>query len=220
MTLLIRLAAVLILLVLTVIALGFYKFNIAGDDLYIKENDMVRPLAPFEEGARSVMMRLFSLDTGHSFKITLPDSNSAVTLTGFNKEPSLAVGAYQDKEIRGEVLLDYLRLTPLNLPGNTGTTQFAAPFAVTTQGTGVFWYLGMFRLDDRSGSITHLDSQYLGDRVVIQAISPDIPFDPPHRITISLRTLAPEQPMATTPGQETERTFYVTRDTIEVSASR
>ncbi|MCC4264148.1 hypothetical protein LL240_06735 [Oceanimonas baumannii] len=218
MTLLKRLTAVLILVVLTVMALGFYKFNVAEDDLYIKENDMVWPLAPFDEGARNVMMRLFSQDTHHPFKITLPDSNSAVTLTGFNKEPSLAVGTYQDQEVRGEVLLDYPRLTPLNLPGNAGTTQFVAPFAVTTQGSGVFWYLGMFRLDDRSGAITHLDSQYLGDRVVIRAITPDTPFDPPYRITISLQTHAPEQPMSATPEQAAERLFFVTRDALKASA--
>ncbi|MGX2952756.1 hypothetical protein ACWAU3_06705 [Shewanella sp. JL219SE-S6] len=52
MKLFIRMAVVLGLVFLAVIALGIYRFNFTEDDLYVRENDMVRPLAEFDGGAK------------------------------------------------------------------------------------------------------------------------------------------------------------------------
>ncbi|MEL4392356.1 hypothetical protein [Shewanella algae] len=220
MKLFIRVAVVLGLVFLAVIALGIYRFNFTEDDLYVRENDMVRPLAEFDGGAKGVMKRLFSLDTREQFRIRLPDSNKSVTLTGFKEEQHLAFGEYLDEVVRGEVLLDYRKLTPLNLPGNAESMQFVVPFAVTTQGSGVFWYLGMFRFDYQTGAIAHLASQFLGDRIEIEAITPKEPFDPPYSVTLALKTRTQEQSMAEAPGEYVERTFFVTLNSILPSSSQ
>ena len=72
----------------------------------------VKPVA----NASEVMLKLFSLNTANPFEITLPEGGKSVALTHFIKikQTEFAMGDYQDGEVKGRVLLDYLRITPLN----------------------------------------------------------------------------------------------------------
>ncbi|WP_394392781.1 hypothetical protein [Shewanella woodyi] len=167
-----------------------------------------------------VMRKLFSLQTTTPFNIMLPDSNSLVALTYFldgdkhkNQDNSeLAAGSYQHGEVRGSVLLDYYKITPLNFPEGSSATSathsdndkalftFVAPFAVTTQGSGVFWYLGLFNIDYQTNRLSHLDSEFVGDRVKIKHIEPSEPFDSSNSITVTYNERAPLQAMSDKPS--------------------
>ncbi|MBN7795077.1 hypothetical protein [Parahaliea mediterranea] len=203
---------------LAVVALGVHRFHFTTDDLHLKESARGSRPAPCEAGAAGVMRCLFSLDTREPFRIRLPDSDKPVTLSGVNAPQRLAVGDYQDGPVRGQVLLDYQLITPLNLPGISGSMQFVAPFAVTTQGSGAFWYLGMFNIDLQSGHTRHLASEFLGDRVHIEAIDVKTPFDPPYSVTLSIKTRTAAQSMAEAPAEPVQRTFQLDHDSLQPSS--
>ncbi|MCL1088467.1 hypothetical protein L2744_02340 [Shewanella profunda] len=173
----------------------------------------VKPVA----NASEVMLKLFTLNTANPFEVTLPEGHRSVVLTHFIKikQTELAIGDYQDGEVKGRVLLDYMRITPLNFDPALGpdtqsnapiqqnldaqTMPFVAPFIVTTQGSGVFWYLGLFNLDYEHTSLKHLGSVLIGDRIEIDSVEPVYPFEPPYKIAVTYRDRAPNEPMSQNP---------------------
>ncbi|MCU7996166.1 hypothetical protein [Shewanella glacialipiscicola] len=233
------------LVILIILAAGIYRFNLTSDDLYgeIEEEQVMfddnvaneamaeQPIKPqagdvesatFVESesvanASEVMSKLFNLQTVNSFNVILPESAKPVELTHFINinQIDLAIGDYQNGEVKGRVLLDYLRITPLNFdPALEPDTQssapiqddptvqimpFVAPFIVTTQGSGAFWYLGFFNLDYEYKSLKHLNSVMLGDRIEIESIEPIYPFEAPYKLLVTYRDRAPNQPMSASP---------------------
>lgn len=171
------------LVILAILAAGIYRFNMTNDDIYMVMEDgkvmqydeamaqektqaqtnEVEVVTPLEvkpvANASEVMLKLFSLNTANPFEITLPEGGKSVALTHFIKikQTEFAMGDYQDGEVKGRVLLDYLRITPLNFdPALEPDTQsnapiqddpkmqtmpFVAPFIVTTQVRGHFGIL-------------------------------------------------------------------------------
>ncbi|MCU8020258.1 MULTISPECIES: hypothetical protein [unclassified Shewanella] len=229
------------LVVLALLAAGIYRFNMTNDDIYMVMEDgqvmqydeamahektqaqanEIETVTPFEvkpvANASEVMLKLFSLNTANPVEITLPEGGKSVALTHFIKikQTEFAMGDYQDGEIKGRALLDYLRITPLNFdPALEPDTQsdapiqddpkmqtmpFVAPFIVTTQGSGVFWYLGLFNLDFKHNSLKHLGSVMLGDRIEVDSIEPVYPFEAPFKIAVTYRDRASDQPMSESP---------------------
>ncbi|MGI2069378.1 hypothetical protein ACROAD_04115 [Shewanella baltica] len=238
------------LVILAILAAGIYRFNMTNDDIYMVMEDgkvmqydeamaqektqaqanEVEVVTPLEvkpvANASEVMLKLFSLNTANPFEITLPEGGKSVALTHFIKikQTEFAMGDYQDGEVKGRVLLDYLRITPLNFdPALEPDTQsnapiqddpkmqtmpFVAPFIVTTQGSGAFWYLGLFSLDFEHNNLKHLGSVMLGDRIEVDNIEPVYPFEAPFKIAVTYRDRAPDQPMSESP--EIVKTLEVT----------
>ncbi|MEL4239091.1 hypothetical protein [Shewanella xiamenensis] len=239
-------------LVLSILAVGVYRFNMTNDDIYmvmedgqvlqydeamaqadakakakaqeaklLSSEDVLESVVPSEvkpvANASEVMLKLFSLNTANKFEVSLPDSHKAVVLTHFInvKQTEFAIGDYQDGEAKGRVLLDYLRVTPLNFdPALEPDTQsdaplqddpqqqtmpFVAPFIVTNQGSGVFWYLGLFSLDYGQNRVQHLGSVFIGDRIEVDNIEPVYPFESPFKVAVTYRERAVDQPMTTPP---------------------
>ncbi|MEC4724194.1 hypothetical protein HWQ46_01340 [Shewanella sp. D64] len=166
-----------------------------------------------------VMRKLFSLKTSAPFNVNLPNSQMGVPLTYFigksNTEGKqtnneLVVGDYQYDEVKGKILLDYYKITPLNgLPVSANAYQkretdlftFLAPFAVTTQETGVFWYLGLFSIDYRTSTLSHLKSEFIGDRVEIKSIEFKEPFDSPYSVSVTYKVRSANQAMSDAPTE-------------------
>ena len=188
----------------------------------LSSEDVMESVVPSEvkpvANASEVMLKLFSLNTANPFGVSLPDSHDAVVLTHFIKvkQTEFAIGDYHDGEAKGRVLLDYLRITPLNFdPALEPDTQsdvplqddpqqqimpFVAPFIVTNQGSGVLWYLGLFSLDYGHNRVQHLGSVLIGDRIEVDNIEPVYPFQAPFKIAVTYRERAADQPMTTPPN--------------------
>lgn len=184
----------------------------------INETDLVVPseIKPVAN-ASEVMLKLFTLNTANPFEVHLPEGHKPVALTHFIKvkQTEFAIGDYQDGDVKGRVLLDYMRITPLNfdpalepdtqsnapiqLDLNAQTMPFVAPFIVTTQGSGVFWYLGLFNLDYEHSSLKHLGSVLIGDRIEVDNVEPVYPFESPYKIAVTYRDRAPNEPMSENP---------------------
>lgn len=186
-----------------------------------KKNGTLRDdiLAADIDKSALVMRKLFSLKTSAPFNVNLPNSPMGVPLTYFigksNTEGEqtnneLVVGDYQDGEVKGKILLDYYKITPLNgLPVSANSYQkretdrftFLAPFAVTTQGTGVFWYLGLFSIDYRTNTLSHLKSEFIGDRVEIKSIEFKESFGSPYSVSVTYKVRSENQAMSDAPTE-------------------
>lgn len=176
-------------------SIGIYRFNFTSADIYmeladgevIQYDDLMREIE--ENGYSKVMLSLFSIRTKEDLKIQLPeqpeDSPVWVPLRNIDSQAThrSAVGDYTLEEESGTVALSYDTIQTLNpvaykqkADNQTADNQkivLVAPFSVSDQGTGLFYYLGLFEQDNQKMSVQHRDSFLLGNRVNIVSIQPD-----------------------------------------------
>jgi len=152
----------------------------------------------FGQENSKVMLKLFNMKTSNDFFIKIPETDSICKLTEFEKIDSLeyAKGSYSDEDEIGDVFLDYLQMHPIHLTGKKTVFFFVAPFIVTNQGSGIFYYLGFFTTDTKEMRITHLDSYFLGDTILIESIKIT-----GNRIKISIKVHSEDQAMSDDPDQ-------------------
>ena len=181
------------------------------------------------DGVNKVMLKLFSLQTTNAFPILLPQTSLSVPLSEFVSagDVEYAAAEYQDGEAQGRVMLDYLNITPINFDQQgldasavteavteSQSMPFIAPFAVTTQGSGSFWYVGMFSLNYQNDTVAHLGSVFIGDRVVIDSIEAATPFSAPYQMLVHYRDHTEAQSMAEPPATEHVLTLTVSESGI------
>ncbi len=190
---------------LLVTAAGVYRFNLTNDDIYVVDAESSL------DTENNVMLTLFSFDIDDYWQIQLPNSEAKASLTALREydDLHLATGKYQDGEEHGSVGLDYYKITPLNLGNIDDEMVFSAPFFVSNQGTGVFWYLGLFKLNTDTGEIKQIDTFFLGDRIKVDELKTDEPFD----VTSSLHTTyfkhSQQQSMAEIPSEKVDQYIKV-----------
>ncbi|MGF1902476.1 hypothetical protein [Aliivibrio sifiae] len=209
-----KIVLVILTVVLLVIVAGVYRFNFTNDDIYVVQTD--DKVIPFDTTSNldfknNVMLTLFSFDTDDYWQIQLPDSKVKVSLTELTEydDVHLATGKYQNGDEHGLVSLDYYKITPLNL-GNIGDEMvFSAPFSVTNQGTGNFWYLGLFNLNAKTGEIEQIDTLFLGDRIKLEELETDEPFDVTSSLHATYFEHSQEQSMAEAPSKKVEQLIKV-----------
>ncbi|AZQ09784.1 hypothetical protein [Shewanella khirikhana] len=163
--------------------------------------------------ANPVMLTLFSLKTLSAFEIAVPDSNAKAPLSKFieGHGQKFVIGEYVDGPVRGNVALDYTRMQALNAPFNN-TQLLLAPFVVSNQGSGSFWYLGLFSFDIPKGTIRQLDASFLGDRIAVQNLNVGSRSLLPVSINAELLVHGPQQSMAEPPRLLEIRRLNVTAD--------
>lgn len=160
-----------------------------------------------------VMLKLFSMKTNQAWLIEVPETEAKAALTGFSADSDnyLVSGDYSYQEERGTVELDYSKITPLPVGDASQYMTFVAPFSVSNQGSGLFWYLGMFRLDINRARVAQLDTLFLGDRIKIQSLSTDEPFDVSSAVKITFLNHGENQSMSEIPQKMTEKVIKVSK---------
>ncbi|QUM75795.1 hypothetical protein HWV00_05870 [Moritella sp. 24] len=154
-----------------------------------------------------VMLTLFSMKTSNDFIVTLPDTGVDVKLTkiiGLGTPEGKAQGDYQVEQDRGEVLLDYRHISPLNLTASNGRLYFVAPFSVSNQGSGLFHYIGLFEQDFDSNRIRHVDSYFIGDRIQLNEMRID-----ESSVDLSFNQHGDKQAYAEAPSETVELTLTI-----------
>lgn len=209
-----KIVLVILTVILLVVAAGVYRFNFTNDDIYVVQTD--DQVVPFDttnnvDPKNNVMLMLFSFDIDRYWQIQLPDSEAKVPLTDLREydDLHLATGKYQDGDEHGLVSLDYYNITPLHLGNIDDEMVFSAPFSVTNQGTGNFWYLGLFNLNTKTGEIEQIDTFFLGDRIKVDELKPDEPFDVTSSLHVIYLKHSPQQSMAEAPNEKVEQFIKV-----------
>ena len=193
-----------------IVAASVNYFSVTDHDIQqVQTYGQVAPVGTLSNS--NVMLALFSLQTKQYWQIQLPDSTAKAALTELKESNGvhLATGKYQDGDEYGVVSVEYDKITPLNL-GNTGDEMvFTAPFAVSNQGSGIFWYLGLFQLNTSTAVIKQIDTIFIGDRIIIKALQPDEPFDVTSSVQVTYYHYGPKQSMAETPSELVEQHIKV-----------
>ena len=209
-----KILLVILTLILLVVAAGIYRFNFTNDDIYVVQTD--DQVVPFDTTnnvvpKNNVMLMLFSFDIDRYWQIQLPDSEAKAPLTDLRKydDLHLATGKYQDGDEHGLVSLDYYNITPLHLGNIDDEMVFSAPFSVSNQGTGTFWYLGLFNLNTNTGEIGQIDTFFLGDRIKVNELKTDEPFDVTSSLYVSYFKHDQKQSMAEIPSERVEQYIKV-----------
>ncbi|MBT1444723.1 hypothetical protein KJI95_09340 [Shewanella sp. JM162201] len=161
----------------------------------------------------AVMWQLFTLNTKAPFVLNVPDTKVRSKLSEFVElgGHSYVKGQFEDGPVRGEVLLRYKDLQPLNASFR-GLKLLIAPFMVANQGSGSFWYLGLYGLNEEKRAIGHLDSIFIGDRVDIRSFSPSDHAMLPVLVNGEVLVHAPGQPMAEPPRLMEIRRYEISWD--------
>ncbi|WP_023603383.1 hypothetical protein [Aliivibrio logei] len=209
-----KIVLVILTVILLVVAAGIYRFNFTNDDIYIVQAD--DQVVPFDttnnvDPKNNVMLTLFSFDIDRYWQIQLPDSKVKASLTELRKydDVHLATGKYQDGDEHGLVSLDYYNITPLHLGNIDDQMVFSTPFSVTNQGAGTFWYLGLFKLNTNTGEIGQIDTFFLGDRIKVNELKTDEPFDVTSSLYVSYFKHDQKQSMAEKPSEKVEQRIRV-----------
>lgn len=209
-----KIVLVILTVILLVVAAGIYRFNFTNDDIYVVQAD--NQVVPFDttnnvDPKNNVMLTLFSFDIDRDWQIQLPDSKVKASLTELREydDVHLATGIYEDGDEHGLVSLDYYNITPLHLGNIDDEMVFSAPFSVTNQGTGNFWYLGLFNLNTKTGEIEQIDTFFLGDRIKVDELKPDEPFDVTSSLHVIYLKHSPQQSMAEKPSEKVEQRIKV-----------
>ena len=209
-----KILLVILTLILLVVAAGIYRFNFTNDDIYVVQTD--DQVVPFDttnnvDPKNNVMLMLFSFDIDRYWQIQLPDSEAKAPLTDLRKydDLHLATGKYQDGDEHGLVSLDYYNITPLHLGNIDDEMVFSAPFSVSNQGSGIFWYLGLFNLNTKTGEIEQIDTFFLGDRIKVNELKPEEPFDVTSSLYVSYFKHDQKQSMAEKPSEKVEQRIRV-----------
>lgn len=215
--LLLRLALASLIVVVIVLAAGIYRFNFTNGDIYVQQEDGSVLHWDDSEGAREVMRTLFSVDTGQVWRLEVPEREARAVLTEIDTdgEPPYAAGRYEAGEERGEARLYYRYLQPLNLGDAEDEMYFVAPYTISNQGSGVFWYLGLFRFDTASYAIAQRDSLLLGDRIAFEGIAVEEPLEITGRLGVRLKEHGPQASLAEAPDSPRTLTLAVTAESLE-----
>lgn len=153
-----------------------------------------------------VILKLFAIQTDQTWKVKVPEADVMCELNHFSQPDTLykVYGNYAKGDERGTLSLAYKKLTPYN-KHETNTFFFVAPFTVSNQGSGVFYYLGFFKMNNKNGLITQTrKSAFLGDRIRIDSIEAKN-----KDVIVSIRVRSAQEPMVAEPTEEKKLVFQV-----------
>ncbi len=118
-----------------------------------------------------VMQKLFQVECSADLYVTVPEENTKCKIDQLVNQNAryFAKGNYKNGEERGVIFVDYKKLTPLNF-STKDEKYYLIPFIVSNQGSGSFYYLGLFKLNKKKVMSEHLSSFFLGDRIKIESV--------------------------------------------------
>lgn len=154
------------------------------------------------------LLKLFSLKTSNDWVITIPETNAKCKISEVDTDSLHVVkGVYIDGDERGEVIVDYLKITTLN-QSSKDKQYFMVPFKVSNQGSGIFNYVGMFVLDYEGKTIRQIDSYFLGDRIIIDSLK----YNGDDTLQVQLKAHSEQQSFSETPVESKELEVSVNKN--------
>ncbi|ROP22278.1 hypothetical protein [Vibrio crassostreae] len=149
-----------IVMLVVVILAGVYRFSLSDEEILAKFPSSQVSYDP-------VVETVFDLKTTNPWTIKVPENNAYAFINEIDAPKAIAFGRYDSGVERGVVTVDTKSLSAVTL-GNA--SFFVAPMWISNQGSGVFYYLGLFKHDQQRSRVVLVDQLFLGDRVQIQTL--------------------------------------------------
>ncbi len=144
-----------IVLLVVVIVAGVYRFSLSDEEIMAR-------FPHNEVQSNSLVAQVLNIQSTNPWTIQVPEQNAVSFLDEWDKELGYLVGHYDAGATRGKVLLptEFIVQREINQE-----PWIVAPMIVTTQGTGSFYYVGLFKFDALPSRVVLLDSFFVGDRI-------------------------------------------------------
>ncbi|CAH0530087.1 hypothetical protein VHP8226_03815 [Vibrio hippocampi] len=177
-----------ICLLLLVIVAGVYRFSLSDEEILQKFPDRA------SVASDPVVEAVLGISTKNPWTIKVPESNAFSLLTDVDEKQQIAYGNYDDGQVRGQVTVHYAYLHQWQ--GSDKNSVFIAPFSLSNQGSGIFYYLGIFKWDTQRQRVILVNQQFVGDRISLGEITIS-----QSKIRLSYLTYGPSQPFSESPEQ-------------------
>lgn len=176
-----------VLLLAIVVIAGIYRFSLSDEDIMAK-------FPQTQSQANSIVAEVLGIQSRNPWTVQVPEQGAVTFLDEWDKEHGLLKGQYDAGATKGEVLVptEFIAQRDIN-----GTPWIIAPVIVTTQGSGAFYYLGLFKFDAVPSRVVLLNSEFLGDRIKISSLE----WVSDTKVSLSYLEHGEEQALAEQPNQ-------------------
>ncbi|EGR0790533.1 hypothetical protein EWS92_06575 [Vibrio vulnificus] len=150
-----------IVMLAVVMTAGIYRFTLSDEEILAK--------FPSQQiAADAIVERLTGIKTANPLTVLVPESKAFALMTDFDAENAIVVGQYDSGAERGSVTVfaQYWRELEADK-----VSWFVAPLAISNQGSGHFYYLGLFKYDPVPRRVVMTDAQFLGDRIRLDKLT-------------------------------------------------
>lgn len=176
-----------VLLLAIVVIAGIYRFSLSDEDIMAK-------FPQTQSQANSIVAEVLGIQSRNPWTVQVPEQGAVTFLDEWDKEHGLLKGQYDAGATKGEVLVPTEFIAQLDI---NGTPWIIAPVIVTTQGSGAFYYLGLFKFDAVPSRVVLLNSVFLGDRIKISSLE----WVSDTKVSLSYLEHGKEQALAEQPNQ-------------------
>ncbi|MGR4988047.1 hypothetical protein ACPV3U_00550 [Vibrio rotiferianus] len=149
-----------VLLLAIVVIAGIYRFSLSDEDIMKKFPQTLSQ-------SNSIVAEVLGIQSRNPWTVQVPEQGAVTFLDEWDKEHGLLKGQYDAGATKGDVLVptEFIAQRDIN-----GTPWVIAPVVVTTQGSGAFYYLGLFKFDAVPSRVVLLNSVFLGDRIKMSSL--------------------------------------------------
>jgi len=175
-------------LLAVVIVAGIYRFSLSDEEILAK--------FPSQQNVQAdpVVEAILGLKVPNPWTIQVPETSAFTLLTDIDADKQVAAGSYDDGMERGNVYLLYRYQQ--SIYDDKALSAVVIPFAVSNQGSGVFYYLGLFKWDSARQRVILSDAKFAGDRIEISALT-----RADDRMTLSFKKHGKAQSMSEAPEE-------------------
>ncbi|MGR5275929.1 hypothetical protein ACPV5J_04525 [Vibrio rotiferianus] len=176
-----------VLLLAIVVIAGIYRFSLSDEDIMAK-------FPQTQTQTNSIVAEVLGIQSRNPWTVQVPEQGAVTFLDEWDKEHGLLKGQYDAGATKGEVLVptEFVAQRDIN-----STSWIIAPVIVTTQGSGAFYYLGLFKFDAVPSRVVLLNSVFLGDRIKISSLE----WVSDTKVSLSYLEHGKEQALAEQPNQ-------------------
>ncbi|MFN1617892.1 hypothetical protein [Vibrio rotiferianus] len=176
-----------VLLLAIVVIAGIYRFSLSDEDIMAK-------FPQTQTQTNSIVAEVLGIQSRNPWTVQVPEQGAVTFLDEWDKEHGLLKGQYDAGATKGEVLVptEFVAQRDIN-----GTPWIIAPVIVTTQGSGAFYYLGLFKFDAVPSRVVLLNSVFLGDRIKMSSLE----WVSDTKVSLSYLEHGKEQAFADQPNQ-------------------
>ncbi|GMQ48152.1 hypothetical protein [Vibrio sp. 10N] len=176
-------------LLAVVIVAGIYRFSLTDEEILAK--------FPSQQNVQAdpVVEAILGLKVANPWTIQVPETSAFTLLTDIDQDKQVAAGSYDDGMERGSVYLLYAYQQAIY--SDKTLSAVVIPFAVSNQGSGVFYYLGLFKWDSTRQRVILADAKLAGDRIDIIDLQRS-----EDRMTLSFNKHGKAQSMAEEPAEQ------------------
>ncbi|CAH1541941.1 conserved hypothetical protein [Vibrio rotiferianus] len=176
-----------VLLLAIVVIAGIYRFSLSDEDIMAK-------FPQTQSQANSIVAEVLGIQSRNPWTVQVPEQGAVTFLDEWDQEHGLLKGQYDAGATKGEVLVPTAFIAQRDI---NGTPWIIAPVIVTTQGSGAFYYLGLFKFDAVPSRVVLLNSVFLGDRIKISSLE----WVSDTKVSLSYLEHGKEQALAEQPNQ-------------------